>query len=360
MKLAGYYRNKGFEVTLKTDYANLQNYDKVFISKVFTKTKVPGNILCLPNVSYGGTGFFYSNAPSLPCGIEHSFPYYELYSGYVNEQLKKGVKPSMLKCFTDYSVGYLTRGCFRRCGFCVNKSYERCVANSFIEEFYDETRKKVMLLDDNIMAHPNWMMYFEGLQGLGKPFCFKQGIDIRLITPYFAQMIDRAKYDGDLIFAFDDIADTEQIERKLAMFREYSNKGVMMYLFCCYDRDNLYGNGFWLSDIESIFKRLAIIGKHKVKPYLMRYEKYHESPYAGLYKSLATYCNAGGISKVVSFSEFCENQRSKGKNKNKPCSAWRYYADFLQRHPHFETRFFNVRYFKGKGNGKNNGNIERM
>ena len=349
MKLAGYYKSKGEDVVLKMDYENLQGFVKVYIAKVFTKTGVPDNILCLPNVSYGGTGFFYADAPALPKEIEHCFPDYGLYNGYVNGQLQKGVKPSVLKCFTDYSIGFLTRGCFRRCGFCVNREYERCVTHSHIDEFYDESRKKIMLLDDNIMAHPNWMAFFEGLRGIGKSFCFKQGIDIRLITPYFAQMINKVKYDGNLLFAFDDIADAELIERKLSMFREHSKKSVKMYLFCAYDRNGVYDTDFWLADIESIFKRLAIIGKYQIKPYLMRYEKYHNSPFSGIYKNLATYCNAGGIFNAVSFSEFCGNQLAKGKNKDKPCSAWRYYADFVRQYPHFETRFFTKRFYKGTG-----------
>jgi len=347
MKLSGYYKSKGNKVTLKTDYVNLQGYEKVFISKVFTKTEVPGTVLCLPNVSYGGTGFFYSKAPSLPDEVEHCFPDYELYSGYVNAQLQRGIKRSALKCFLDYSIGFLTRGCPRSCGFCVNAKNNRCETHSPISEFYDERRKKIMLLDDNIMAHPDWAALFEGIISTGKPFCCKQGIDVRLITPCFAKMINRARYDGDIYFAFDDLADGPLIERNLSMFREHSGKRVKMYLFCGYDPNGRYSNDFWLSDIESIFKRLAIIGKYRARPYLMRYEKYLESPFAGIYKNLATYCNAGGIFNSASFSEFCANQLT--KNNNKPCSAWLYYDGFIRQYPHFKEQYFTQRYYGTAG-----------
>jgi hypothetical protein len=349
MKLSGWHKSKGDDVTLKMDYANLQRYEKVYISKVFTKTKVPEKILLQPNVSYGGTGFFYSHAPALPDEIEHCFPDYGLYDNYVCEQLYRGVKPSALKCFMDYSIGFLTRGCFRRCGFCVNKKYKRCETHSPLDEFYDASRTKIMLLDDNILAHPDWALIFEGLQGLGKPFCFKQGMDIRLITPYFAQIIDRARYDGDLLFAFDDIADAELIERNMALLREHTNKDIKIYLFCGYDRNGVYDNDFWLADIENIFKRLAILGKYQIKPYLMRYEKYQKSSYAGIYKNLAAYCNIGGLFNAISFSEFCEIQLERSKYKDKPRSAWRYYVDFVQQHKDFESRFFIKRYFNGNG-----------
>ena len=63
MKLSGYYKEQDFDVSLKLDYQNLQEYDKVFISKVFSDTPVPDEVLELPNVNYGGTGFFYDKAP---------------------------------------------------------------------------------------------------------------------------------------------------------------------------------------------------------------------------------------------------------------------------------------------------------
>ena len=153
MKLSGYHKARGDEVTLKTDYDNLHVFDKVYIAKVFTKTKVDDKILLLPNVQYGGTGFFYDNAPSLPVEVEHCAPDYSLYDGYVQAQVDKGMKSSALKCFTDYSIGFLTRDCFRKCGFCVNKKYDYCAIHSPLEEFYDSRRKKIMLLDDNILAH---------------------------------------------------------------------------------------------------------------------------------------------------------------------------------------------------------------
>ena len=70
MKLSGYYKELGNDVELKLDYEDLQLYDKVFISKVFTDTPIDESVLNLPNVEYGGTGFFYDKAPKLPYDVE--------------------------------------------------------------------------------------------------------------------------------------------------------------------------------------------------------------------------------------------------------------------------------------------------
>jgi len=230
----------------------------------------------------------------------------------------------------------------------VNKTYNKCVVHSPLEEFYDPHRKKILLLDDNILANPNWQKLLDDVCATQKPFCMKQGVDIRLITLDFVKFITHAKYDGELFFAFDNLSDAERIERKLSMFREYSNKKIRMYLLCGYDHNGKYNKDFWLADIESIFKRLEIIRKYQVMPYLMRYERYLDSPFAGLYKNIATYCNFAGIFMAISFSQFCENERQNSKNKDKPCSTWRYYADFIQQYPHFETRFFNNQYWLAK------------
>ena len=45
MKLSGYWKEQDAQVELKMDYNNLEDYDKVFISKVFTDTPIDEEIL---------------------------------------------------------------------------------------------------------------------------------------------------------------------------------------------------------------------------------------------------------------------------------------------------------------------------
>lgn len=87
MKLSGYHKEIGNDVVLKIDYDNLEVFDKVYIAKVFTDTEIPAAVLAFPNVAYGGTGFFYDKASSLPKDIEHHMPDYHLYDGWVNLQV---------------------------------------------------------------------------------------------------------------------------------------------------------------------------------------------------------------------------------------------------------------------------------
>ena len=91
MKLSGYWKEQKADVVLKTDYNNLSIYDKIYISKVFTDTPIDEHILNLPNIEYGGTGFYYDKAPKLSGEIEHHMPDYHLYDEWINVQIKNGI-----------------------------------------------------------------------------------------------------------------------------------------------------------------------------------------------------------------------------------------------------------------------------
>ena len=117
--------------------------------------------------------------------------------------MDRGGKHSEYAYYTDYSIGFLTRGCFRKCAFCVNKNYDRVCTHSPLLEFLDTARPKICLLDDNFFGSPRWKDLLLELQQTGKPFQFKQGLDERLLTDEKCALLFASKYDGDYIFAFD-------------------------------------------------------------------------------------------------------------------------------------------------------------
>lgn len=329
MKLSGYYKNMGADVKLKTDYNNLTLYDKVFISKVFTDTYVDIQILELPNVKYGGTGFFYDKAPKLPDKIEHYMPDYHLYDEWVNNQISNKKKKSSFKYYFDYSIGFTTRGCFRKCGFCVNRNYDKVYLHSPLNEFVDKSRKKICLLDDNILGSSCWRDIFKELQCIGKSFQYNQGMDERLLTGEKCSIIFNSKYDGDYIFAFDDIKDYALIEDKIKLLKKYTDKIPKFYVLCGYDRNNLYDEYFWKQDIFNMMKRIKLLMEYKCLPYIMRFNKYIESPYQGVYKTVAAWCNQAQFFKKKTLREFgIVSGISSSRNK--------YIVDFEKAHPVFK------------------------
>lgn len=328
MKISAYYKQNGNEVELKTDYENLDQYDKAFISKVFTDTEVPEDILSLPNVEYGGTGFFYDKAPKLSDEIEHIMPDYHLYDKWVQNKLNNGCKKNDFVYYLDYSIGFLTRGCFRQCEFCVNKNYTKCEQHSSVEEFMDPSRSKLCFLDDNFFACPQWKEIIEQVKLTGKRFQFKQGLDERLLTDEKTKELMSWKYDGDYIFAFDNIADREVIEEKARLIRKY-NKNVgqsfKFYVLCGFDREGKYDLDFWKQDINDLFERIFILSKCNFKPYIMRFEKYKESPFYGTYVNIACWCNQPSLFRNLSYKQFCEKDDLRKSNGKGTSATWRYY-----------------------------------
>lgn len=328
MKLSGYYKELGNEVELKTDYEDLAAYDKAFISKVFTDTPIDEEILKLPNVEYGGTGFFYDKAPKLPDEVEHHMPDYHLYDEWVNEQIESGKKRNDFKYYLDYSIGFTTRGCFRQCEFCVNRNYKKVDCHSPLSEFLDPSRKKICLLDDNILGSPHWREIFEELQFTGKLFQYKQGMDERLLTDEKCEVLFKSKYDGDYIFAFDNVADYDLIEKKLQLLRKYTDKIPKFYVFCGFDRKDQWNDDFWKQDIFDMMKRVELLMKYQCLPYIMRFNKYIESPYQGVYKTVGAWCNQPSFFKKKSLREF-------GIISGIQSARNRYIVDFEKIYPEF-------------------------
>lgn len=304
MKLSGYHKELGEDVRLKLDYNDLDQFDQVYISKVFTDTEVAPSVLTLPNVCFGGTGFYYDKALPLPYEVEHHMPDYHLYDEWLLPRLESE-KRRQYKEYKDYSIGFLTRGCFRKCSFCVNQNYDRVLKHSPLSEFLDPSRRKICLLDDNFLGCPSWQPLLEELIAADKPFKFKQGLDERILTPKAWQMLLSAKYDDNYTFAFDNIEDKDIVVRKLEMMREYtSTTKIIFYVLVGFDRSGRYDMEFWRQDLIDMMERIFILASYRVSPYIMRYEQYKNSPFYGVYVTVARWCNQFSTFKTKTLEEY--------------------------------------------------------
>lgn len=327
LKMSAYYKREYGNAVLLTDYTYARRYNQVFVSKVFSNSEVHNIVYNEHKIVRGGTGFFYDKAPELPYHIEHSMPDYSLYDStkIVNEY------------FRDYSIGFTTRHCFRRCPFCVNKNYTKVERHSPVTEFFDERRKYICLLDDNILGYPDWQMVLDELKDTGRHYQFKQGMDMRLMTNDKATALSNAKYKGDFIFAFDNIKERDLMEDKLSLWRQHNSRSTKLYVLCGYDREDKYDRMFWLQDIIDTMERIVILMKHSCIPYLMRYDKYLESPYSGLYIELARWCNQPSHFKKMSFEDFCFSDPTRNQTPKR-------FKEFYDTHPDIASKYFRERY----------------
>lgn len=339
MKISGYFKENGSQVVLLDNYDNLGDFYRVFISKVFSFTKTP-DLTHYNNVRNGGTGFFPSGGIKLPSDIEHHMPDYQLYDSYIEKQVNKGINPSKYFDYQNFSIGFTTRGCFRHCDFCVNKKYNTITAHSPVNEFFDNLRFGIYLWDDNFLGFSGWEKILLQLEETGKPFQFRQGLDIRLLTEQKANLLSRVKYYRDYIFAFDNIRDAPAIEKKLKLWREYTLKNTKLFVLCGY-------HSLDIEDIKSTFERIKILMKYACIPYIMRYEAYKSSPFKSIYIQLARWCNQPQFYKKMSFRQYCvANQEYELRTHTNSLGSSAYFSmiEFEKNYPEIAKRYFDLRF----------------
>ncbi|MBR1578886.1 MAG: hypothetical protein IJ668_00080 [Selenomonadaceae bacterium] len=326
MKLSGYHKERGDTVSLKLDYSDLDQFDRVYIAKVFTDTPIDQAILDKPNVTYGGTGFFYDRAEPLPPEIEHHMPDYHLYDRWAVTQ-----KPSEIKFYAEYSIGYLTRGCFRHCPFCVNRRADKVIEHSPLAEFDSPINRRIALLDDNFLGCERWRELLTDLQATGKRFSFRQGLDARLLDDDKCELLFRSRYDGDFYFSFDSIADKEIIESKLALIRKHTRKQCRFYLLDGFNPRRTYDDAFWLPALKSLLDRIELLKRYDMLGYVMRYRSIAQSPFRVIHQLVGAWCNQPRFFRKISCRQF--SYLPKRENDARQLER------FLKEYPQFEHYF---------------------
>jgi hypothetical protein len=111
----------------------------------------------------------------------------------------------------DYGIGFSTRGCHVGCSFCVVPKKEglKEYRDTPVERLINPRSKHLVLMNNNSLAHGDFMADIEAIKHYGLSIHWDQANDITLITPEIAQAlseVDYRSFDGkykELFFAFD-------------------------------------------------------------------------------------------------------------------------------------------------------------
>jgi len=368
MKIAGYCRDHNIPYKFIFDEKeSLSKFSYIYASKVFTFSKEPAflnkNNIGQNKIKKGGTGYYAEEEnletfirlqnedmrsleidPNLPgFNMAHQMPDYTLYDQYIENELNKGKVPKQFKDYQHFSIGFLTRGCIRKCPFCVNKNIDYVYDYSSLSDFVDTTRPMIYLWDDNFLASKNWKTLLLELQATNRPFQFRQGLDVRLLNEEKAQMLSKSKYHGDFIFAFDQLKDKDLIRRKLKIWKQYSKKTTKLYLFCGYE---ISDDISLINDVFNLFERIELLMKFGCLGYVMRHGNYKNHPLSNIYVQIARWCNQPQFYKKMSFKEFIERNQFWTKTNNK-CMSLKTYETFLEKYANYRTKldyYFNMKY----------------
>jgi hypothetical protein len=263
MKLSAAYKTKGNEVEF---YREGVEYGKVVSSKVFTFTeeaKLPeGAIL----------GGFSRGLTVLPEAVEHLCPDYSLYG-------------------TDYSMGFLTRGCPRKCSFCFVPEKEGEIrAHAPVEEFL--RHKEVVLLDNNVLAHPHGIAQIERLAELRVKVDFNQGLDARLIDDAMARRLAKLKWRVPVRLACDSFAMQSDIQKAVTWLRWHNCTPTSYFVYVL------------VKEVEEATERIKFLKGLRLDPFAQPYIDKEGTPPSLEQRQLARWCNTRQAFKSMTFDEY--------------------------------------------------------
>jgi hypothetical protein len=330
MKISAKHKKKGDTVKLinhpeinPTLYRN--EFDKVYISVVFSnnieKTKKYAGFL-KGNVEIGG--YFFDKGKELSYDVEHIMPDYELYDGKVCRRCghnikkcrcRKGPEPSEMW----YSMGFTTRGCFRKCPWCIVPKKEGMIrANTDIYEFWNPKHKHIDLLDNNPMGHKK---QFEKIakqivkEDLTVSF---HGLDARILNDRNTETLSKLRIKPEPRFAFDTMEAEDGVVRAIKLLKKHGIKRALWYVLVGFDTT-------WNEDMY----RVKLLKKYEQRPYVMRYKTVKDSnhPLYRKYNLFSSWVNQYRFFSSMSFEKFVEltKDRSKieyKKKYKKPLDKW--------------------------------------
>jgi hypothetical protein len=259
MKLSSFYKLRRCEVVLSRSCQSIPA-DLYFASAVFNLYKSSAKIQQLTKIygdriSFGGTGIDLTT--SLSEEIDECFPDYRLYD------------------HTTYALGFLTRGCNKRCAFCVVPKKEGRLRPNYstFDDFVPKGQQNVMLLDNNLLAAPNVHNLLDEMARRKLRVNFSQTLDIQLLTDEIYQQLKKvdsvnSRFSRKMIyFSCNSVKQAEWFCRQSDKLRGFGKDQVTAVI--------MYGFNTRLSQDYTIINIMRKLG---VLPFVQQYQPIFDKP----------------------------------------------------------------------------------
>lgn len=260
-KIRIYHERKG-DTVLDCGPMEALQYDVIYASSIFDWT--PKRYIT-PNMIVGGTGIDLTTV--LPPEIEAIEPH--------------------------KNYGYTTRGCFRKCLFCVVDKKEgglRAVGD--ILSLWDGESNKITCLDNNALGIPDhFRRNCEQAIKYHLRIDWNQGLDHRLLTPELVDLLKATPHE-EYRFAFDRPSYAGPVEQAIKLLKEKGINRASWYVLV----------GFDTTFEEDLF-RLNLLRSSGQKAYVQRYRS-KDKKLGTPYRVLAEWANRHKIFYSMTWEEF--------------------------------------------------------
>ena len=282
MKISAYHKARGDTVEW---FIPLMQYDMVYSSKVFTFT--PEDPYLPENVIKGGVG--YGLYEELPEEIDAMFPDYSIYPK------------------ANYAIGFLTRGCIRKCPWCVVPRKEGMIRPYRTwREIKRPDSRDIVFMDNNVLACSYGIEQMRDMVGENVRVDFNQGLDARLITAEIAEVLAGLKWIKYIRTACDTDNMLDVVLEKAELLARYGVKPWRLFVYVL------------VQDIESAERRVIALRDAGMNPFAQPYRDFENNlePTAEA-KAFARWVDNKAIFKTAkTFSEYSTKIRGHNAERN--------------------------------------------
>ncbi len=196
------------------------------------------------------------------------------------------------------NFGFTTRGCIRRCKFCVVPQKEGMIRiEGDLVDLWDGKSKDIKLFDNNILALPEHFAVICQQARVHKlRLDFNQGLDHRLLTPEIVDIMKSISH-VEYRFAFDHPNYLPTVERAINLLQKNGIKRCNWYVLV----------GFNTTPQEDI-SRLNYLRERKQIAYIQRYAARKTELF---YVALARWVNQHHIFRGMTWEQFLEHPANK-------------------------------------------------
>ena len=270
MRLSAYHKARGDQVEWATPF---NRYDKVMASKVFTFTP-DFNYLTLQTdiVEKGGTG--YDITGRLPKEIENSrLMDYSIYPQY------------------SFSLQFFSRGCIRKCPFCLVREKEGYIQAVEPVELNPEG-KWFEVLENNFFSNPEWRHAIRYLLKQNQMVNL-HGVDVRIMNEEQAFYLGKLRLKRRIHIAWD-LPSIDLTDKLREVTKYIKPRNLSCYVLVGYN-----------STVEQDMYRLSRLRELGISPFVQPYRDFNNDRKPTLYeKDLAQWANKHQIFKACEFKDF--------------------------------------------------------